>query len=500
MGTCFRVAVIGLGIFVGVDGAYGATPVTRPATRPKAVPLRSALRLTAAPATRSASLQAVPDDAAQAKAMDLVREVFKDDLNPKTVNERRQVARRLFEQGRDTTDDAAARFVLLKQACEMAIAAGDAGTVARGVDALAGTFAVDGLAMKAQGLAAAAPNCLAPEQAGQLADACSAAIDQAVAAEQYDEALKIQSTLETAAGRARRVDLYRAAQERRPQLALMRQQADEARAAVAKLQKSPDDPDANLRAGAFLCLVKNDWQAGLPMLARSADAALRGAAEAELAEPVEPELQAKVADQWWELGQRQAGIVKANLQGRAVAMYRALLPALKGKGLAHTIAKTRLEEFDNARFAAMRLSPGLYCELYEGQEFNKKRASRVDPQVNFEWGPAPAAEAMPKDNFSVRWVGQVRVTTAGLYTLTLVANQGGRLSIDDKVVIDNPNLSRKRNGEHVDLKLPEGLHAIRLEFWDGTGDAKCKLLWQPPGSPSAVPIPADAFYREGEGR
>ncbi len=41
-----------------------------------------------------------------------------------------------------------------------------------------------------------------------------------------------------------------------------------------KLKESPDDPAANLAVGSYLCFNKDQWERGLPMLAKGSDPAL----------------------------------------------------------------------------------------------------------------------------------------------------------------------------------------------------------------------------------
>ena len=50
----------------------------------------------------------------------------------------------------------------------------------------------------------------------------------------------------------------------------------------AVLRMTPNDPAASLAVGKFLCFVKNDWDAGLPLLSRGANATLRWLATSEL--------------------------------------------------------------------------------------------------------------------------------------------------------------------------------------------------------------------------
>src|SRR5205807_9507099 len=94
--------------------------------------------------------------ASQDKALKLVLEVFQDDLqNAREPAARVKLAAELFQQGRDTKDDQALRYVLFAQAGKLAAEGGDAGLAFTIIDETGKTFAVDTLSAKAAALAAA---------------------------------------------------------------------------------------------------------------------------------------------------------------------------------------------------------------------------------------------------------------------------------------------------------------------------------------------------------
>ena len=66
--------------------------------------------------------------------------------------------------------------------------------------------------------------------------------------------------------------------------------------------------------------------------------------------------------------------------------------------------------------------------------------SKVDTSVNFEWGytVVPAA-GIPLDRFSVRWTGQVEAPVAGAYTFITQSDDGVRLWVDGKLLINRWN-------------------------------------------------------------
>jgi glucose/arabinose dehydrogenase len=145
-------------------------------------------------------------------------------------------------------------------------------------------------------------------------------------------------------------------------------------------------------------------------------------------------------------------------------------------------------------------SPGLVAEYFafdkgigDFQELKdlKPTLVRIDKQVNYEDATGPFYGTKLAENFEARWTGTVVAAKAGQYTFTTESDDGSRLFIDDKQVVDNggPHAMGKKSGQ---VELSAGEHQLRLEFFQGGGGAGCKLYWTPPGAGEAV-IPADAL-------
>jgi hypothetical protein len=121
---------------------------------------------------------------------------------------------------------------------------------------------------------------------------------------------------------------------------------------------------------------------------------------------------------------------------------------------------------------------------------------RVDKEVNF---PDPGTggdfhETKLVYNFAVRWTGVLRVEKAGECTIFTQSDDGARLTIDGKKVLENDGphpLSEKSAA----VQLTAGDHPIKLEFAQGGGGSACILLWQPPGGKKEV-VPAAALLHE----
>jgi hypothetical protein len=118
----------------------------------------------------------------------------------------------------------------------------------------------------------------------------------------------------------------------------------------------------------------------------------------------------------------------------------------------------------------------------------------VDTQIDFDWASDAPDPSLPKDNFSLRWTGKLKVPVGGRYELVAIANAGTRVWIDEQVVIDAPDITRQRNGVRRAVELPAGFHALRVDYWDTSGTARMRLLWRPPAASRDEPIPASSFY------
>ena len=137
--------------------------------------------------------------------------------------------------------------------------------------------------------------------------------------------------------------------------------------------------------------------------------------------------------------------------------------------------------------AAEEMKPGLIAEFFNigkaMEEFpvipaeRKPDLRRIDRKINFEH----TTEAFPgtpmSDHFYVRWTGKVRIPRDGKYTFFTESDDGSRLWIDGKVIVDNGGLHamEEKSGE---LDLKAGDHEIKLELFENDGEVGCKLSWE----------------------
>jgi hypothetical protein len=146
--------------------------------------------------------------------------------------------------------------------------------------------------------------------------------------------------------------------------------------------------------------------------------------------------------------------------------------------------------------------PGLRAEYFRTEEGledfpvlaadKKPDLTRVDATINFSSTQEDWPGTMYKDFFYVRWTGKIRIPADGKYTFSLISDDGSRLFIDGKQIIDN-------GGAHAmeeisrDAQLTAGDHVIKIEFFEKDIDAGCVFLWQSDKIARQV-VPATALY------
>ena len=123
--------------------------------------------------------------------------------------------------------------------------------------------------------------------------------------------------------------------------------------------------------------------------------------------------------------------------------------------------------------------PGLKAAYYNNTSLSGKPAlERIDPQLAFQWTLfSPDPEKINYDFFSARWTGELVAPETGRFNLGIDGNDGYRVYIDDKLVIDH---WRKQTYEThmVPVDLVKGRsYALRVEYQEPSGNAWFRLIW-----------------------
>jgi hypothetical protein len=142
----------------------------------------------------------------------------------------------------------------------------------------------------------------------------------------------------------------------------------------------------------------------------------------------------------------------------------------------------------------MPVGYGLTAQYYADHEWKQQVIERFDPQINFLWAAGPPHPDLKTDDFAVRWSGWLRPPAAGEYWLIAVSDDGVRVFLDDKAVIDDWGSGpiRRRDAKVILSATP---HVLRVEYRDHKDVSAINLRWIRPGGPSAgEPVPPHCLF------
>jgi hypothetical protein len=351
------------------SGATGRDDASPPRSRPSD---KESDRLTLPPlppslaggaeASRDAAKSPVPDQEALDQARKLLQDVYRDQYaQARTATERERFTKKLLQDAAQVEDAAAEYYELLRIARELAAQMGDAQSVLAASDRLEERFQLDPIAARLQPITELSKQTRAPQAAALARKEVRRLGGAALAQDRYDDALAYHE-LEVVFARLEGQDKGELArlQQRRESLEGAKRLFAGAQAAAGTLRAHPEEPAACAVVGRYLCFVKNDWELGLPYLARGADIKLRLLALIDLEPARQPPEALSLADQYWELAQHVKPPEKRGLHLRAVAHYAAAAAQL-GNTLARIKARKRLEEaarlYDPEEIASASPSP-----------------------------------------------------------------------------------------------------------------------------------------------
>jgi len=151
---------------------------------------------------------------------------------------------------------------------------------------------------------------------------------------------------------------------------------------------------------------------------------------------------------------------------------------------------------NSSLFKAKNGTSGFNAEYFNNTKLEGKHIlSRIDKIIDFDWKTSKPAKKINANNFSTRWTAQLGpIQKSGNYTFKLIVDDGCRLWLDDKLIIESwqPNNSKIF---FATQKLEKGKsYNLKFEYFELGGQAVAKLtvgfnkkntiprsLWIPPG-------------------
>jgi hypothetical protein len=96
------------------------------------------------------------------------------------------------------------------------------------------------------------------------------------------------------------------------------------------------------------------------------------------------------------------------------------------------------------------------------------------------------------DQFGILFFGEIEINFDGTYVFHLSSNDGSKLFIDGKLVVDADG-EHGFSGTSGKIDLPKGRHKIRLEYFQAGGGKGLELLYEGPNIEKQI-VSADVLF------
>lgn len=136
---------------------------------------------------------------------------------------------------------------------------------------------------------------------------------------------------------------------------------------------------------------------------------------------------------------------------------------------------------------------GLKGEYYNNIDFTSLVKQRVDETINFNWRNKAPISTMGPDEFSVRWTGQIQPLYSEAYTFHTISDDGVRLWINGRKVIDNWYEHSSTEDSGTITLIAGQKYDIKYEYFDKTSEAEVKLFWSSPSQKKQI-VPKSQLY------
>ena len=245
----------------------------------------------------------VPAEADRKAALAVIRDTYKQEYR---AADKSGLAKKLLQTADESKSDPARRYTLLQEAARVAADTGQGQLAFAAVDVTTAEFQVVASSLKAQVIEQVVKKVRLPQEQQTVAEAALHLMDESLAEDNFDVAKRMgRQALQMA-------KLLKDNELAQDIIAKNNEVETEAKAythvpeAMAALKLDPQDPEASLTVGRYLCFDKGDWTKGLSLLAAGNDAALKALAQSDLQGAATAEEQMKLGDAWSKVAKPRA--------------------------------------------------------------------------------------------------------------------------------------------------------------------------------------------------
>ncbi|MFJ8276518.1 PA14 domain-containing protein [Streptomyces griseoviridis] len=127
-------------------------------------------------------------------------------------------------------------------------------------------------------------------------------------------------------------------------------------------------------------------------------------------------------------------------------------------------------------------------------DFHQLKATGFDPNLDFATlEPRLAFATGQSDDVNVRWTGKIVPEKSGPTTFSVIGDNGFRLWVGDRLVIDHwvDDWDREQTAQPIELTAGQA-YDFKVEYFEHFGGSNLHVRWTPPGGAKTA-VPQSAF-------
>jgi len=139
---------------------------------------------------------------------------------------------------------------------------------------------------------------------------------------------------------------------------------------------------------------------------------------------------------------------------------------------------------------------GLLAQYFNGTALDGAPLLQRIEAPYFDWGYGSPSTNVPDSLFSVRWSGWIEATSTGVTQIRSIADDGIRVWIDNRLVIDNWVEQAATAVTAPVVMTARQRYRITIEYYDAGGLASAQVQWLPAGASTFTAIPAAQLHAD----
>jgi hypothetical protein len=260
----------------------------------------------------------------------MISNVYREQIASASTPKDYQSLARIFQsKSKDVANRGAVQYALLE---ESAIAAGQGHDIVlawTALDQLSSVFQCNVLKKRETALRKCTEVVKTTKEFELVSEYWIKLFDEAMQLDNIEAAGRFVSEAERAASRSQNARLQQFVRNGSRVYDEIEQAYQDAQSSREKYIADPDDDKAAADWGQYLCTYKNDWEQGLPLLARGTNE-FATTARRDISSATSAAEQLAIGDQWYDLGADKRKVAQRYLMNRAASWYEKSFKKLRG--------------------------------------------------------------------------------------------------------------------------------------------------------------------------